>query len=46
MHPLISVMAGGAIGAAARYLAVTTLGVRSGWPLAARHLRSASSEDS
>lgn len=33
MHPLIPVMAGGAIGAAARYLAATTLGVRGGWPL-------------
>ena len=33
MHPLIPVMAGGAIGAAARYLAVATLGWRGGWPL-------------
>ncbi len=33
MHPLIPVMAGGAIGAAARYLAVAALGWRGGWPL-------------
>lgn len=33
MHPLIPVMAGGAIGAAARYLAASSLGLRGGWPL-------------
>ena len=33
MHPLIPVMAGGAIGAAARYLTVAGLGLRGGWPL-------------
>ena len=33
MHPLISVMAGGAVGAAARYLTVVTLGIRGGWPM-------------
>lgn len=33
MHPLIPVMAGGAIGAAARYLTVAGLGWRGGWPL-------------
>jgi len=33
MHPLIPVMAGGAIGAAARYLATSSLGLRGGWPL-------------
>ena len=32
MHPLIPVMAGGAIGAAARYLTVAAFGLRGGWP--------------
>ncbi|MFM5914628.1 MAG: fluoride efflux transporter CrcB [Chakrabartia godavariana] len=33
MHPLLPVMAGGAIGAAARYLTVAGLGLRGGWPV-------------
>lgn len=33
MHSLIPVMAGGALGAAARYLTVVGLGLRGGWPL-------------
>ncbi len=34
MVPIFSVMLGGALGAAARYLAVSSLGTRaSGWPL-------------
>lgn len=33
MHPLLPVMAGGALGAAARYLTATGLGLRGGWPL-------------
>ena len=33
MHPLIPVMAGGAVGAAARYLTVAALAPRGGWPL-------------
>jgi CrcB protein len=34
MHPLILVMAGGAIGAALRYLASLALPARGGWPWA------------
>lgn len=34
MYPIFPVMLGGALGAAARYFAVTSLGTRlSGWPL-------------
>lgn len=34
MHPIFPVMLGGALGAAARYFATTSLGTRaSGWPL-------------
>lgn len=34
MHPIIPVMAGGAIGAGLRYLTSIALSSRSGWPLA------------
>lgn len=33
MHPIFPVMLGGALGAAARYLAAMSLGTRAGWPV-------------